>query len=37
VIPSLRTLYDYSWIVGFAVSFVCYYGLMKYRQKPLRA
>jgi NCS1 family nucleobase:cation symporter-1 len=37
VIPSLRTLYDYSWFVGFAVSFVCYYGLMKYRQKPLRA
>src|SRR5579864_4015049 len=37
VIPSLRTLYDYSWFVGFAVSFVCYYGLMKYQPKPLRA
>jgi cytosine/uracil/thiamine/allantoin permease len=22
-------LYDYSWFVGFAVSFVSYYGLMK--------
>jgi NCS1 family nucleobase:cation symporter-1 len=28
VIPSLRTLYDYSWFVGFAVSFVVYYALM---------
>jgi NCS1 family nucleobase:cation symporter-1 len=29
VIPSLRVLYDYSWFVGFAVSFVAYYALMK--------
>jgi nucleobase:cation symporter-1, NCS1 family len=29
VIPSLRTLYDYSWFVGFAISFFSYYGLMK--------
>jgi NCS1 family nucleobase:cation symporter-1 len=29
VIPSLRPLYDYSWFVGFAVSFVVYYSLMK--------
>jgi len=29
VIPSLRTLYDYSWLVGFAVSFASYYGLMQ--------
>jgi len=29
VIPSLRTLYDYSWFVGFAVSFATYYALMK--------
>lgn len=29
VISSLRTLYDYSWFVGFAISFVSYYGLMK--------
>src|ERR1700756_5256241 len=29
VVPSLRPLYDYSWFVGFTVSFVAYYGLMK--------
>jgi NCS1 family nucleobase:cation symporter-1 len=29
VVPSFRMLYDYSWFVGFAVSFVAYYGLMK--------
>ena len=28
-IPSLRVLYDYSWFVGFAVSFAVYYALMK--------
>jgi len=28
VIPSLRTLYDYSWFVGFVVSFVTYFALM---------
>jgi NCS1 family nucleobase:cation symporter-1 len=28
-IPSLRPLYDYSWFVGFAVSFASYYALMK--------
>ena len=27
-IPSLRALYDYSWFVGFAVSFVAYYAMM---------
>jgi NCS1 family nucleobase:cation symporter-1 len=37
VIPSLRTLYDYSWFVGFAVSFVVYYALMAFRRKPLIA
>ncbi|HEY6337339.1 MAG TPA: NCS1 family nucleobase:cation symporter-1 [Candidatus Sulfotelmatobacter sp.] len=31
VIPTLRPLYDYSWFVGFAVSFVFYYALMKLR------
>jgi NCS1 family nucleobase:cation symporter-1 len=31
VIPALRVLYDYSWFVGFAVSFVAYYTLMKLR------
>jgi nucleobase:cation symporter-1, NCS1 family len=29
VVPSVRVLYDYSWFVGFAISFVTYYGLMK--------
>ncbi len=29
VVPSVRVLYDYSWFVGFAVSFAAYYGLMK--------
>jgi len=33
-IPSLRTLYDYSWFVGFAISFVIYYGLMQFRKEP---
>jgi NCS1 family nucleobase:cation symporter-1 len=31
VIPPLRVLYDYSWFVGFAVSFAAYYLLMKMR------
>jgi NCS1 family nucleobase:cation symporter-1 len=34
VIPSLRTLYDYSWFVGFAVSFVIYYVLMALQREP---
>jgi len=34
VVPGLRTLYDYSWFVGFAVSFVAYYGLMKLQRAP---
>ena len=29
VIPTLRPLYDYSWFVGFFVSFVLYFALMK--------
>jgi cytosine/uracil/thiamine/allantoin permease len=29
VAPSLRVLYDYSWFVGFTISFVTYYGLMR--------
>jgi NCS1 family nucleobase:cation symporter-1 len=33
VIPELRPLYDYSWFVGFAVSFVAYYGVMISRAK----
>jgi nucleobase:cation symporter-1, NCS1 family len=28
VVPPLRGLYDYSWLVGFAVSFIVYYALM---------
>jgi NCS1 family nucleobase:cation symporter-1 len=31
VVPALRTLYDYSWFVGFAVAFVTYYGLMRFQ------
>ena len=31
VVPSVRVLYDYSWFVGFAVSFFAYYGLMQLR------
>ena len=30
VVPALRALYDYSWFVGFAVSFLSYYGLMRF-------
>ena len=29
VVPSLRTLYDYSWLVGFAASFITYYAMMQ--------
>ena len=29
VIPPLRVLYDYSWFVGFAVSFTTYFALMR--------
>jgi nucleobase:cation symporter-1, NCS1 family len=28
VVPPLRGLYDYSWLVGFTVSFIAYYALM---------
>jgi cytosine/uracil/thiamine/allantoin permease len=35
VVPPLRALYAYSWFVGFAVSFVAYYALMKLQgRKP---
>jgi nucleobase:cation symporter-1, NCS1 family len=33
-IPSVRVLYDYSWFVGFAVSFVIYYATMKSHGPP---
>jgi len=36
-IPSLRTLYDYSWFVGFAISFIVYYTLMRSHQEPMLA
>ncbi|MGA8765285.1 MAG: NCS1 family nucleobase:cation symporter-1 [Candidatus Sulfotelmatobacter sp.] len=32
--PSLRTLYDYSWFVGFAISFATYYAMMMIFQRP---
>ena len=28
VIPRLRSLYDYSWLIGFTVAFIAYYALM---------
>jgi len=34
VVPSLRTLYDYSWFVGFFVAFISYYVLMKFQGSP---
>src|SRR6266576_2468297 len=34
VVPTLRPLYDYSWFVGFFVSFVCYFALMKLQKQP---
>jgi nucleobase:cation symporter-1, NCS1 family len=34
IVPFLRSLYDYSWFVGFGVSFVAYYGLMKTQPAP---
>ncbi len=34
VVATLRVLYDYSWFVGFAVSFATYYGLMKLQREP---
>jgi cytosine/uracil/thiamine/allantoin permease len=30
-------LYDYSWFVGFAVSFVAYYALMKLQRQAALA
>jgi len=28
VVPGVRFAYDYSWFVGFVVSFLAYYGMM---------
>jgi NCS1 family nucleobase:cation symporter-1 len=36
-VPSVRALYDYSWFVGFAVSFAAYYILMKFQRHPALA
>ena len=33
-IDSLHPLYDYSWFVGFAVSFAAYYALMRLQAAP---
>src|SRR5579862_6348608 len=33
-IPAVRVLYDYSWFVGFFVSFAAYYALMKMQGAP---
>lgn len=32
VIPPLELLFNYSWFVGFAISFVVYYALMKFQR-----
>jgi NCS1 family nucleobase:cation symporter-1 len=32
-IPSIRVLYDYSWFVGFAVSFAAYYAMMRFQRE----
>src|SRR6201997_1633197 len=32
-IPSVRVLYDYSWFVGFLVSFIAYYLMMKVQRQ----
>ncbi len=37
VVPTLRPLYDYSWFVGFFVSFVFYFALMKLQKQPALA
>lgn len=34
LVPSLRFLYDYSWFVGFAVSFIIYLVLMRKSSNP---
>ncbi len=36
VAPSVRVLYDYSWFVGFAVSFAMYFVMMKFRAADLK-
>jgi NCS1 family nucleobase:cation symporter-1 len=36
-VPSVRVLYDYSWFVGFAVSFVAYYMMMRFQAQSALA
>jgi NCS1 family nucleobase:cation symporter-1 len=36
-VPSIRALYAYSWFVGFAVSFVTYYALMRSQRQGVLA
>jgi cytosine/uracil/thiamine/allantoin permease len=36
-VPAVRVLYDYAWFVGFAVSFVTYYALMRARPAEAEA
>src|SRR6201987_3409017 len=36
-VPALRSLYDYSWFVGFAVFFVAYYAMMRFQRQGLLA
>jgi NCS1 family nucleobase:cation symporter-1 len=36
-VPSMRFLYDYSWFVGFAVSFVTYYVMMNSQRSELHS
>lgn len=37
VISQLRPLYDYSWFVGFVVSFLAYYVMMRFQREPALA
>jgi cytosine/uracil/thiamine/allantoin permease len=37
VVPAVRALYNYAWFVGFAVSFVAYYALMRTRPAEAEA
>jgi NCS1 family nucleobase:cation symporter-1 len=34
-VPAVRVLYDYSWFVGFAVSFAFYYVMMKFQRSAV--
>jgi NCS1 family nucleobase:cation symporter-1 len=36
-LPSIGVLYDYSWFVGFAVSFVAYYAMMRFQRQGVLA